>query len=238
ADRLATREPWDRGLLQYPTLANAGYEGDAAMVELWSQLGFVVSRATSTSERVFVETERDPFLGMDYRKFYYYLCNMDDHPEFLPKVRKVADRFLQQAWAAQNAPDFPDTDRFFPYSEEAFEARLQQVYTELVEQNDAYDPAHDPLFKTRDAVLYRILQMAPFNQNDGAWIHSITPAGPLNEVDSLLFNIWMDEAGEGNIGWSHCNLYTDLLRGLGLYLPDPRSLEYAQDPRLLDSAFT
>jgi hypothetical protein len=238
ADRLALREPWDRGLIEYPAVASPGNEGDAGMVELWSKLGFVVSMPTPTEERVFVETERDPYVGIDYRMFYYYLANIDDYPEFLRKAKELANQFLTRAWRMQKNKDFPDTDRFFPYSEEAFEARLDQIYSELVEQNDAYDPATDPTFKTRDSVLYRILQMAPFNQNDGAWIHSITPPGPLDEIDSCLFEIWMDEAGNGDVAHSHCNLYTDLMREEGIYLPDPRSRDYARDPRLLDSAFT
>ena len=238
SDRLALREPWDRGLLEYPVASSPGNEGDAAMVELWSGLGFVVGMLTPTQERVLVETERDPYLGMDYRTFYYYLANIDDFPDFLPKAQELAQDFLDRAWKMQEGEDFPDTDRFFPYSEEAFEARLDQIYTELVEQNDAYDPATDPIFKTREAVLYRILQMAPFNQNDGAWIHSITPPGPLDDVDSCLFEIWMDEVGNGDVAHSHCNLYTNLLQDVGIYLPDTRSRAYAQDPRLLDSAFT
>jgi hypothetical protein len=80
--------------------------------------------------------------------------------------------------------------------------------------------------------------MAPFNQNDGAWIHSITPPGPLDEVDSCLFEIWSDEVGNGDVAHSHCNLYTDLMHQEGIYLPDIRSRAYAQDSRLLDSAFT
>ncbi|MBB5402656.1 LodA/GoxA family CTQ-dependent oxidase [Paraburkholderia youngii] len=240
ADRLAFREPWDRGLVNYPTDAADGFEGDTGMVALWSGLGFVVSKPTpvSTHERVFVETERDPYLGMDYRKFYYYLSNIDKYPDFLPKAREIAQEFLDRAWLMQQSPDFTDTLRFFEYSEKAFEARLDQIYTELVEANDAYDPATDEVYRTREDVRYRILQMAPFNQNDGAWIHSITPPGPLDEVDACLFEIWSDEAGNGNVAHSHCNLYGDLMRQEGIYLPDPRSLAYAQDPRLLDTAFT
>ncbi|AUT58011.1 LodA/GoxA family CTQ-dependent oxidase [Paraburkholderia caribensis] len=240
ADRLSIRERWERGLVDYPAAAAPGYEGDAGMVELWSGLGFVVSRPTPTSthERVFVETERAPYLGMDYRAFYYYLSNIDRYPDFLPKAQEIAQEFLDRAWRMQDSPDFPDTSRFFEYSEEAFEARLNEIYTELVEANDAYDPATDEVYRTREDVRYRILQMAPFNQNDGAWIHSITPPGPLDEVDACLFEIWSDEVGNGNVAHSHCNLYTDLMRQEGIYLPDPRSLEYSQDPRFLDSAFT
>jgi len=238
AQRLAYREPWARGLLEFPKAAAPGSEGDAAMVDLWSHLGFVVGKVTPQGERVYVETERNPYVGMDSRKFYYLLSNIDEHPDFLPKAKELAQQFLDRAWEMQTLPNFPDTDRFFPYSEEAFEARLDQIYQELVAEVEDYDPATDPIFKTREAVHYRILQMAPFNQNDGAWLHSFTPAGPLNEVDALQFGIWMDEAGDGNVSQSHCNVYTDLLHQQGIYLSSPRSRDYAMDPRFLDSAFT
>ncbi|WP_277182999.1 LodA/GoxA family CTQ-dependent oxidase [Caballeronia sp. BR00000012568055] len=238
ADRLAKRVAWDRGLVEYPAHCDPNHPGDTAMVELWSQLGFIVSKRAPNGERVFVETERDPYLGMDVRQAYAYLSNIDDHPEFLPNAKRMAQRFLAQAWAMQAEDDFPDTDRFFRYTEEAFDARLDQIYNELVEANTNYDPATDEVFSTREAVLYRILQMAPFNQNDGAWLHSIAAPGPIDEVGALLFGVWKDEVGDGNVGMSHCNLYTDLLRQSGIYLPDPRSTSYADDTRFLDSAFT
>src|SRR5262249_2561554 len=58
------------------------------------------------------------------------------------------------------------------------------------------------------------------------------------EVNSLLFDIWSDETGNGNPALNHSNLYTALLQGLGIYLPDITSRAYADDPRFFDSAFT
>ena len=240
ATQLALRLPWDRGLADYyedPSLSDVMRQ-ENAMVTLWSQLGFVTPRSLPWGEVVHVESQREPFAGLDVRDLYYRLQNIDDNPQVLPKARWLVDRCLAQAWAAQQQPDFPEAWRYFDYSPAALEGRLTQIYNDLVIEAERYDPATDPVYRNREDVLVWLTQMAPFNQNDGAWIRRVTPSGPLSEVDALLFNIWMDEAGDGKPEWSHCNLYTNMLHGLGLYFADVRSLEYAQDPRFFDSAFT
>jgi hypothetical protein len=66
----------------------AGRSGDNGMVKYWSTLGFVVqwslpppdAPATARSSAN-VETERSRLDGMQYRDYYYMLCNIDDFPE-------------------------------------------------------------------------------------------------------------------------------------------------------------
>lgn len=240
--RLAYRVPWARGVEDYTELT-LDTKGDNAMVELWSKLGFVVQKQTpnvehTSPETVYIESEREPYVGISPREFYYYLSNIESHQDFLPKAREIGEYYLKLAWESQQDSDFPASWRYFPYSNEAFQARLNLIYNDLVNEWRQYDPATDPVFQTREDVIEWMVQMAPFNQNDGAWIHSITPAGPLDEAQSLLFSIWMDEAGDGKNQWSHCNLYTATMQGLGRFFPDPRSRAYAEDLRFMDSAFT
>ncbi len=240
--------------------------GSNALVDLWDEMGFVVGRPspvpkalsqlrqngagdtdknasarwTHEDRIVQVETERAPFAGINLREFYYYLSNIDSYPEFLPKARWLVEYFLKRSWDRQYEQGYPESWRFFEYSDELYDTRMQRIYDELVHSGLNYDPADpndNPTFRTREEFLVRIINFAPFNQNDGAWLHKATPAGPLDEVQSLLFSIWMDEAGDGEVHQSHCNIYTDLLKSLGIYLPDPRSRAYAFDDRFLDSAF-
>ncbi|HEY6924322.1 MAG TPA: LodA/GoxA family CTQ-dependent oxidase, partial [Steroidobacteraceae bacterium] len=239
ASELALRTPWDRGLLDYyedPSLSDVMRQ-ENAMVDLWSQLGFVVSRELPWGERLQVETEREPFAGINVRDIYYRLQNIDENIDVLPKARWLVCHYLKKAWEAQSEPDFPESYRYFEYSSAALDARMEQIYDDLVIEAERYDPALDQTYRTREDVLVWLTQMAPFNQNDGAWIRRVTPSGPLSEVDALLFDIWMDEAGDGKPQWSHCNLYTNMLHGLGMYFHDVRSREYAFDPRFFDSAF-
>jgi len=243
---LAERVPWERGLEGYfdqplpgvtPASRLVMMQMENAMVDLWSDLGFVTPTRLAGGEVVQVERSRSPLVGVNARELYYRLQNVESYPEAREHARWFVEHYLSRAKELEHDPNFPDAWHSFDYTPETFAARLQQIYNDLVIEGEHYDPATDPLFKTREDVIYLLTQMAPFNQNDGAWIHRSTPAGPLSEVDSLLFSVWMDEAGDGNNVQAHGNLYTNLLHSIGVTFPDVRSNAYANDPRFLDSAF-
>jgi hypothetical protein len=115
---------------------------------------------------------------------------------------------------------------------------MDAIYQDQVITNN--DPATytNDLQMTRSDVIYRLVQNAPFNQLDGAWLRGVTEPGPVDEVNNLLFRIYMDEYGDGIIERQHCNVYTDVLKSVNVYLPDLFTRAYAQDSRFLDSAFT
>jgi hypothetical protein len=246
AHLLFERSPWARGIgdrIRYQgpalqTVLDNGTRGDNDLVVSWGQLGFVVPRTLPNAGTVLVETGRAPYAGLRDRDYFHIMLNLDQYPDFLPKAKELAEDFLNRAKELLKRPS-DDEMSFFPYSPEALNARLEQIYNDLVDGAAAYDP-NDPgsIFKTREDVIERILQFAPFNQTDGAWLRNVTQAGPISEVHSLLFSIWMDEAGDGNPALNHSNLYTDLLHSVGIYLEDINTRAYADNPDLLDSAFT
>lgn len=106
------------------------------------------------------------------------------------------------------------------------------------EQRNPKDPSKPANPQSIAEVIERIRRLAPFNQLDGAWLRNISEAGPIDEINSLLFSIWMDEAGDGNPDQNHANLYTKLLDSVGINLPPVNSREYVDNQDLLDSAFT
>ena len=113
---------------------------------------------------------------------------------------------------------------------------MDQIYDGYVQRVDSFDPDNSPS-KTREQVIYGILQNAPFNQLDGVWLRNVTKGGPMDEVRSLLFEVWMDEQGDGNPNQNHSNLYTQLLKNLDINLPRVDSYEYAFNEVFLDGAF-
>jgi hypothetical protein len=243
---LFNRERWDRGIG-----GQIAYQGDARtavqrsgtashndMVAKWSRLGFVTPKQAPNGEVVYVETERQPYYGLKDRDYFHLILNLDAYPDFLPMARMLADQFLAHARDLQNDPTLEDDLRAFPYSARAYAARLDKIYNELVDRAEQYDPTSDPVFKTREDVVEKTRQYAPFNQVDGAWLRNATPAGPIDEVHSLLLAIWMDEAGNGRPELNHGNVYTDLLHSVGIYPDKINTRAYAYDPLLLDSAFT
>jgi L-Lysine epsilon oxidase N-terminal/L-lysine epsilon oxidase C-terminal domain/Iron-containing redox enzyme len=243
---LFNRERWDRGVaakIRYhgdarQTVQRSGTTGDNEMVDKWSRLGFVTPRQAPNGDIVYVETERQPYYGLQDRDYFHIMLNLDAYPDFLPTARMLAEQFLAQAREFQNDPTLEDDLRAFPYSARAYDARLDKIYNELVEQAELYDPSNDPVFKAREDVVEKIRQFAPFNQCDGAWLRGVVQAGPIDEVRSLLFSIWMDEVGDGQPELNHANVYTDLLRSVGTYPEAINTRAYAYNPDLFDSAFT
>jgi hypothetical protein len=166
------------------------------------------------------------------------MLNLDSFDGFLPTARLLAEGYLQAARQRQTSPSLEAELRPFPYTQQAFEARLDQIYQGLADDVTRYEAAQNWAMRTRDDVVDWLLQMAPFNQTGGAWLRLIADVGPMDDVHSLLFAIYVDELGAGNPALNHANLYTKLLRSVGLELPKIRSRAYAENPAIVDSAFT
>ncbi len=235
---LANRPLWIRGIpTQSPALDNA-------MVHAWKDFGFIVPkkypREGPTAQTVYIETDRSPYATVTIRDAFYYLMNIESHEGFLPKAHAMVKGMLKEAWRNQELmmADADQVWKFFPFTQEAFDARLQLVYDNYVRDNQDPEVFAKSLRKTRDQVVNEVLQFAPFNQLDGAWLRHITPDGPLANINELLFRIRMDELGDGNVEQNHANVYTDLLRSVNIYLPDLHTRAYADNPDLLDSSFT
>ena len=242
---LATRVPWARGI------PDVSPQLDNAMVKAWQHFGFVVPRAAGSGRIAYVETERSPYFGSTERDFFYYLMNIDSFPDFMPRARQLVHEYLAEGRGnmAQADPADDEVWRFFPYSPGALENRLQLIYSNFVRDNQMTADPRDrssqrfeaPAYlaaSTREQQILQLLQMAPFNQLDGAWLRRAVPDGPVDDVGELLAHIRQDELGDGVTAENHANVYTGTLKSLNIYLSDLHTRAYAQDQRFLDAAFT
>ncbi len=229
---LVYRLPWSRGM---PTSTSAGGE---AMVRYWSELGFIKPKKTRQGEVAYVETERSQLVGLDARTLFYQLTNVDNHLDCLSKARDYVEHYLAKARQLQDNPDTPNIWWTFDFTPDALDARLMEVYNDLADNAAFYDPATDPLCRSRDDVIEWLWQWGPFNMTDGAWLRNVNRAGPLDEVHTVLFSILCDEMGNGHISRSHANMARDLLHSVGRYPEPVGSQAFANDQSLLDSAFT
>ncbi len=227
---LADRQPWARGIQQ----ESPGLDND--MVTYWKDFGFVVKKEVAGQE-VYIETERSPYVGDNMRDYFYYLMNISAYEDFIPRAHSLVHELLAEAWKNQDEADPDEVWKFFPFTQEAFDARLELIYDNFVRDANSATAAQTYLMQTREQVVNQILQIGPFNQLDGVWLRGITPDGPLGLIDSLMFSIRMDEMGDGNVQQNHANVYTDLLKSLNIYLPDLHTREYANNPALYDSSF-
>jgi hypothetical protein len=239
---LEDRIRWDRGVGDRLQVDPPGLPGDNDMVEKWKTLGFVVPKTTPYGERLYVETGRSRYDGLRDRDYFFYLLNIDAYPDFVPKAKQLAEEFLQHAVSLIDNPDpdaLDDMYRYFHYTPEALGQRLDEIYA-FYQMDAEQDPLATPdnIFKSVDDMVERIRQFAPLNQLDGAWLRHAAHAGPIDRIPANLFNVWMDEMGDGNPDQNHANVYTQLLEKVGFQLDPIYTQAYANNPEMLDSAYT
>ena len=247
ADTLALpRRTWARGIGDRPSTS---FSSDLKqrrrhdMVDRWTRLGFVVPQGAADAP-VWTETERTRYFGLRDRDYFHIMLNLDEHEHFGPVARELAEWFLADARHKIDHDTNLDSElHYFDYDETTFATRLRSIYQFLADQVEAFEPADpDGTFRTLEDVVERIRQYGPLNLTDGVWLRNIDAVPPIPGVTDLLSTIWDDENGGPNHDerYNHAHLYAELMRSepVGLDPAPVRSLAYAQDPALLDSAFT
>lgn len=221
--------------------------GDNGMVKHWSDLGFVVRRMFESPDQpdakpsaAYVETERNALEGLQYRDFYYMLCNIDQFPEMYEFSCKIVDQFLGVARHAIEHQTYTDSgavilEKYFDYDKTTFEAKLEEIYDFYRDQAAHMKPWE--LDEARADIVKDRVHSGPYNQNDGAWLRFTANTGTLDDVRGFLFDVWSDEFGNGNPALHHGNLFTTFLRGLNITLPEVASRAYADHPKFNDGDF-
>ena len=172
------------------------------------------------------------------RDHFHMMLNLDSFDGSLSTARTLADGFLTAARRRLDGGGLEAELRAFRYTPQALRDRMDAVYQGMADDVDRYEAKHSWTLRTRENVVEWLRQMAPFNQTDGSWLRRIAPVGPMDPVSALLFRIYVEELGSGDPSLNHANVYTELLRTVGIELPDIRTRAYADNPDLLDSAFT
>ncbi|MFG1935159.1 iron-containing redox enzyme family protein [Mycobacterium sp. NPDC048908] len=185
-----------------------------------------------------IPSDTEQYAGLRDRDYFHIMLNLDSFDGFVPVARELAEKFLDAARRRQQDPVLEAELRPFTYTRQAFETRCDETYQGMADDVARYDAAQSWSLRTRDDVVDWILQMAPFNQTDGAWLRTIADVGPMDELHSLLFSIYVDELGGADPALNHANVYTKLLRSVGFELPSIRSRAYVDNAAIVDAAFT
>lgn len=169
------------------------------------------------------------------RKAFHLLVNIEDHRDFEPTANRWAHAYLAAANFRADPLYAP-----FEYTLDAFRQRTQAIYDAQLVGMHLPHPYDEKLFRAPNGKLYpigpftdaavkdRLLQMAPFNLTDGAWLQNIVTARPIDDVTACLFDIWADETGNGNVEENHNNVYDQLLKSVGIFLPPITSREFIE----------
>ena len=82
------------------------------------------------------------------------------------------------------------------------------------------------------------MQLSPLTRIDGAWLRAFTaPAWVNTRVGGLLYHIYADELGNGNIEEHHGNIYRDLVESMGFEWAEFSDEAFANDTVFNDSSF-
>jgi hypothetical protein len=188
---------------------------------------------------VYVETERSVYDGLKYRDYFHILMNIEKYPTFFEYSLNIVERVLnktQKLIESKTVANSAIIEKAFVYTPSTFAAKLEEIYEHFRKEGVVTQAWLND--NTRDETIrWRLLRNAQFNQVDGSWLRFIADAGPIDEIHAVLFEVWSDEVGNGDPSLHHGNLYTALLRSLGVYLPDLESAEYAASPLLREEDF-
>jgi hypothetical protein len=169
---------------------------------------------------------------VDHRAAYYSTINAEWRPAGIADAQHVIHAVFAEFDKCRPALERDVEMRAFPYSSEAFERRVEEIYYSQSRQTKSLNLAVDD-----DALAAIHLAFAPFAMVDGCWLKNISAANRGDRAGELLFSIFADEIGNGIDAANHANIYQRLMGDFGLALPPPCHAGFAADQRIPHQAF-
>ena len=170
-----------------------------------------------------------------YKDMYYKVQNLEYFPETLPVARQMLQSLLEQgllmARYKPRARSILGMKEFDPIELQKFleaeQADVGQEYESYIRRREA--GGGPELFKTFEEACQFLKNSAPWNYTDGAWLsrtHQITTPFALRGVTKNAWQIFSEELGDGDLEKNHVVLYRDLLRSVGVNLPDGDTVDF------------
>lgn len=170
----------------------------------------------------------------DERDLLYQLVNVEHFANLLPLARQRAiNGFVEAEVLFTHGARGRYTDAsWFDYSPEALGARVDRLYWEkLVEP---YRPLAE--IPDREEVRFGQADLALGNMIDGTWAHRIGNVGRFRRrSDGLLFSIYLDEMGRGELHKNHLTLIYQVLASMDFTLPHLRDAAFTEQDQLSES---
>lgn len=162
-----------------------------------------------------------------YKRLYYELQNLDDHPAIIDTARVELIKLLAQTLQAAKL----DTNSGILSIEEYSRSKLAQF---LAAQHEQCTTAWEQyihrrrsggareMFKDVDDAKWWLKNSAPVKFVDGAWlghISKITTPFSLRKITKNAWQIMSEELGDGDLKKNHVYVYERLLEATGAGLP-------------------
>ncbi|MBS0265140.1 MAG: iron-containing redox enzyme family protein [Planctomycetes bacterium] len=166
------------------------------------------------------------------RTLFYTLLHIDEHSDALPTAFELAAARLKQA--EQFFLQIPEHFRLPDYKD--FVEQLPAMRDWWLQQQEALKQALGGV--SWEQCVHLVTQYAPTALLDGCWLQNISSSATSHtELTAGLLKLYSSEVGDGYCSQHHGNAYRDLIRSMGIYLPEVESIAFVEQRELVDAAF-
>ncbi len=168
------------------------------------------------------------YTKLNNRELYYYLVNADLYPDVVPTIQTKTAKLLKRCALFNQLP-------FKHYSHQKFNTYIESIYQT---ERRHYQPLQGKPKISKAAYVWGIEQIAPMILIDGCWLQRcLVLQNSYPEVCDLLFTIYADEIGNGQLKQNHPFIFKQLLDSLNINVPAVDTKEFVKYSRFMDSAF-
>lgn len=174
--------------------------------------------------------------GLDDRTLFFRLVNIENFPNTLAVAAEHVRRNLAAAEVlfTHGAGGRYTDASYFDYTPQALYQRGERVYWEKLV--DPYRPLAE--VPDRDEVIFTQCTYALGYLIDGAWLHKLGNTGRFErDSDRMLWAIYGDEMGHGDLVKNHLTLTHRMLNSLGVQLPHIRTEAFLDQADLPDDLY-
>ncbi|WSQ10880.1 iron-containing redox enzyme family protein [Streptomyces sp. NBC_01231] len=174
--------------------------------------------------------------GLDDRRLFHRVVNVEQYPHILTTARDRAEAGLTDAEIlfTHGAGGRLTNAEYFDYTPEALMERVERVYWDKLV--DPYQPLTE--IPDRDEVIFEQTTFALGSLIDGSWAHRIGNLGRNHrQSDAMLFGIYADEMGRGDVTKNHITLIHQVLASMDIHLPHIRQPEFLEQGDLPDHLY-
>ncbi|MGR4880850.1 iron-containing redox enzyme family protein [Streptomyces sp. LARHCF249] len=201
--------------------------GDAQALA-WSE----ALRGSDPADTVLVEAPS----GLDDRQLFHRVVNIEQFPHILGTARDRAEANLADAEVlfTHGAGGILTDAEYFDYTPEALMARVEAIYWDKLV--NPYQPLTE--IPDRDTVIFEQSTFALGSLIDGTWAQRIGNLGRNHrQSDHMLFSIYADEMGRGDLDKNHITLIHQVLASMDIHLPHIRQDEFLEQGDLPDGLY-
>jgi len=165
---------------------------------------------------------------LNNRQLYYYLINADSYPDVIKHAREKVAKILNICTVFNRLP-------FKHYSHHKFNNFIENIYHSEI---DSYQPLQGKPKISKAAYIWGIEQIAPMILIDGCWLQRCQQLqNKYSEISRLLFIIYCDEIGNGQLKHNHPYIFQKLLDSQAITLPPVHTRAFINHARFINSAF-